>query len=154
MLSLAACAGGGGQVELPDVSSGQYLDPEEVAQLPPAAQDRYCQLLEQRLDSLRIQRDELVRQTQLLRLRADSLRQQVLELNRTYRDLQTEVRQLKLKKKRATSYVVREGDTLTRISSLFYGTGARWQEIYEANKDILESPTTPLKPGTRLRIPQ
>ena len=31
------------------------------------------------------------------------------------------------------------GDTLTRISSRYYGTPSRWQEIYNANRDKLGS---------------
>ena len=50
------------------------------------------------------------------------------------------------------TYVVQEGDSLTRISFTFYGTGARWQEIYDANRDLLKGESA-LKPGQRLRIP-
>jgi nucleoid-associated protein YgaU len=141
-------------VELPDVGAGEYLTVEEMTALPTADQERYCLLLETRLDALAAERRVTMRQTDSLSVIADSLRQAALTQNRTYRNLQTEVRQLKLRKKTATTYVVREGDTLTRISSLLYGTGARWEEIYEANQDILDGPTAALKPGTRLQIPQ
>ena len=50
------------------------------------------------------------------------------------------------------SYVVQDGDSLTKISFTFYGTGARWQEIYNANRDILKGQSA-LKPGQRLAIP-
>lgn len=49
-------------------------------------------------------------------------------------------------------YVVKKGDTLQKISNKMYGTTRRWKEIYEANKDILESPDL-LKPGQKLVIP-
>lgn len=49
-------------------------------------------------------------------------------------------------------HVVAEGDTLTRISARYYGTGGRWQEIYEANRDVLRGENA-LRPGQRLRIP-
>lgn len=50
------------------------------------------------------------------------------------------------------SYVVRSGDTLSKISSRFYGTTSRYMEIYEANRDQLSSPTN-IKVGQTLVIP-
>jgi nucleoid-associated protein YgaU len=49
-------------------------------------------------------------------------------------------------------HVVQEGDSLTRISVRYYGTGGRWQEIYDANREILKGENA-LRPGQRLRIP-
>ena len=49
-------------------------------------------------------------------------------------------------------HVVMEGDSLTRISVRYYGTTTRWQEIYEANREVLKAENT-LRPGQRLRIP-
>mgnify|MGYP006271238491 FL=1 len=49
-------------------------------------------------------------------------------------------------------YEVRPGDTLSSISRTVYGTGARWEEIFEANRDLLRSPDD-LRVGQRLRIP-
>ena len=49
-------------------------------------------------------------------------------------------------------HVVAEGDSLTRISARYYGTSARWQDIYEANRDILQGENV-LRPGQRLKIP-
>jgi nucleoid-associated protein YgaU len=45
-----------------------------------------------------------------------------------------------------------EGDTLTRISVRYFGTSARWQEIYDANREVLKGENA-LRPGQRLRIP-
>jgi nucleoid-associated protein YgaU len=50
------------------------------------------------------------------------------------------------------THVVQEGDSLTRISSRYYGTTARWQEIYEANREVLKGENA-LRPGQRLKIP-
>lgn len=49
-------------------------------------------------------------------------------------------------------HVVVDGDSLTRISFRHYGTTTRWQEIYEANREVLKAENT-LRPGQRLRIP-
>ena len=49
-------------------------------------------------------------------------------------------------------YIVRKGDTLSRISRIYYGSPNKWYQIYEANRDQLENPDM-LKPGMKLRIP-
>jgi nucleoid-associated protein YgaU len=49
-------------------------------------------------------------------------------------------------------HLVAEGDSLTRISVRYRGTSNRWQEIYDANRDILRGENA-LKPGQRLLIP-
>ncbi|MEM9227822.1 MAG: LysM peptidoglycan-binding domain-containing protein, partial [Verrucomicrobiota bacterium] len=51
-----------------------------------------------------------------------------------------------------TTYVIQEGDTLTRISRRFYGTDNRWQDIFYANRDVLPSPNA-LRVGQTLKIP-
>lgn len=50
------------------------------------------------------------------------------------------------------TYVVRPGDTLAKISIKFYGTSRRYMDIYNANRDILSSPSS-IAVGQTLRIP-
>jgi tetratricopeptide (TPR) repeat protein len=50
------------------------------------------------------------------------------------------------------SYIVQEGDTLSRISARVYGSSGRWMDIFQANRDQLPSPNA-LRPGQELRIP-
>jgi len=38
-----------------------------------------------------------------------------------------------------TTYTIKQGDTLWSIAQRFLGSGARWIEIYNANKEIIES---------------
>lgn len=52
----------------------------------------------------------------------------------------------------ATEYIVQKGDTLQKISKKHYDTYRRWNEIFEANKEILADPNK-LKVGMKLRIP-
>ena len=52
----------------------------------------------------------------------------------------------------ADSYEVVSGDSLSTISTKVYGTGSRWMQIYDANRDLLEDPHA-LKIGQVLRIP-
>jgi nucleoid-associated protein YgaU len=49
-------------------------------------------------------------------------------------------------------YEVREGDNLSKISLMFFGTPSRWPEIYESNRGLLGSADW-LELGTRLTIP-
>ncbi len=49
-------------------------------------------------------------------------------------------------------HTVTEGDSLSRISLRYYGTAARWQEIFEANRDVLQGANA-LRVGQQLRIP-
>lgn len=50
------------------------------------------------------------------------------------------------------THTVAGGDTLSRISQQYYGTTARWQEIFAANRDVLDTQGT-LRVGMTLRIP-
>lgn len=52
----------------------------------------------------------------------------------------------------ARTHVIAEGDSLSKISLRYYGTAARWQEIYEANRDVLQGANA-LRVGQQLRIP-
>ena len=50
------------------------------------------------------------------------------------------------------SHTVGPGDSLSRISKQYYGTAARWNDILQANKDVIRNPDA-LALGTKLRIP-
>ena len=52
----------------------------------------------------------------------------------------------------ARAHIVQEGDSLTRISSRYYGTSGRWQEIYDANREVLKGENA-LRLGQKLVIP-
>lgn len=51
-----------------------------------------------------------------------------------------------------TVYRVRPGDSLRQVSLLFYGTGERWTELFEANRHVLQAPEQ-LLPGLTLVVP-
>jgi len=50
------------------------------------------------------------------------------------------------------TYTVKAGDTLSRISTEVYGSSARWQDIFNANRDTLPNPNA-LRVGQVLKIP-
>jgi nucleoid-associated protein YgaU len=49
--------------------------------------------------------------------------------------------------------LVEEGDTLWGIAERAYGNGARYTEIFEANREVIEDPDL-IFPGQKLRIPK
>jgi nucleoid-associated protein YgaU len=49
-------------------------------------------------------------------------------------------------------HVVKDGESLWRIAKLELGDGGRWNEIFDANRDVLSKPEA-VHSGMRLRIP-
>jgi nucleoid-associated protein YgaU len=49
-------------------------------------------------------------------------------------------------------HVVQDGESLWKIAKLELGDGGRWNEIYEANRDVLSKPEA-VHVGLKLRIP-
>ncbi len=49
-------------------------------------------------------------------------------------------------------YVVKSGDTLSKIAREFYGDASLYPKIFEANQDQLKSPDL-IQVGQKLRIP-
>jgi Uncharacterized protein containing LysM domain len=52
----------------------------------------------------------------------------------------------------STFILVEKGDTLWGIAQRAYGNGARYTEIFEANREVVEDPDL-IFPGQKLRIP-
>ena len=53
----------------------------------------------------------------------------------------------------ARVYTVQPGDSLGAIAQEYYGRASDYMKIYEANRDILDSPDL-IKPGQELKIPE
>lgn len=49
-------------------------------------------------------------------------------------------------------YVVKPGDSLSKIAQREYGDAHAWNAIFEANRDILKDPDK-IFPGQKLKIP-
>ncbi len=49
-------------------------------------------------------------------------------------------------------YEIQKGDTLWAISQKFLGNGARYTEIFDANKEVIKNPDL-IYPGQTIRIP-
>ncbi len=50
-------------------------------------------------------------------------------------------------------YVIQSGDTLWGIASKTMGNGAKYTEIFEANKEVIQDPDK-IFPGQKIRIPK
>jgi len=50
------------------------------------------------------------------------------------------------------TYVVQQGDTLSKIAAAHYGDARLYTKIFEANRDVLTDPNK-IRPGQKLRIP-
>ena len=50
------------------------------------------------------------------------------------------------------TYIVKAGDTLSKISKQFYGNANDYMKIFNANKDKLKDPDK-IQPGQELKIP-
>jgi nucleoid-associated protein YgaU len=50
------------------------------------------------------------------------------------------------------TYVVVEGDSLSKIARREYGDANKWPTIYEANKDLINDPDL-IFPGQKLKVP-
>jgi len=50
-------------------------------------------------------------------------------------------------------HIVRKGETLSALSSKYYGSANRWQKILDANRSQVKNANR-LKPGTKLFIPE
>jgi nucleoid-associated protein YgaU len=50
------------------------------------------------------------------------------------------------------TYVVAEGDSLSKIARREYGDANKWRTIYEANRDLIKDPDL-IYPGQELKLP-
>jgi outer membrane protein OmpA-like peptidoglycan-associated protein len=55
-------------------------------------------------------------------------------------------------KVQAKEYVIKKGDTLSKIAQEQLGRAHRWKYLYELNKDVIKDPNK-LKPGKKIVIP-
>ena len=55
--------------------------------------------------------------------------------------------------KEAEFVLIQSGDTLWGVAERAYGNGARYQEIFEANREVIQNPDL-IYPGQKIRIPR
>ena len=50
-------------------------------------------------------------------------------------------------------HIVRKTETLSDVARQYYGSPAKWQKIYNANRNVVTNPNA-LRPGTKLILPE
>jgi nucleoid-associated protein YgaU len=79
-------------------------------------------------------------------------RQQAVERAREMREQAQARAQERAEAARVRTYVVKSGDSLSKIAKELLDDANRWPEIFEANKDQIENPNL-IYPGQELKIP-
>jgi len=149
----AGCASVPKTTRVADVTKGDYYANEEIKGLSQEQRDIYCNALQLQIDGYHADGKKLDAKADSVKAVADSLRAQNTAMTTQLRDLDNEIRQLRLARRAATTYIVKAGDNLLKISSVAYGTPDRWKDIWEANKDKVPKENSALAPGLRLTIP-
>jgi nucleoid-associated protein YgaU len=109
------------------------------------------------INALTMEEEELKTQLAELQEEIDALQADVSSSDALIAELEAEKAELEEKLEMISWYKVKAGDYLCKIaeSSEIYGYGkyARWQDIYNANKDKIKDPNL-IQPGTKLFIPR
>jgi nucleoid-associated protein YgaU len=142
VLSMAAATG----AEDWNISSGDYLTPDEYKQLSDEEAQKYCESLAQEID---IQNDNAAAANSKLSdidSEIDALKRQLADARSANDPLNAEIaeleRQLKELSQLPRSYTVVPGDYLIKISGMprIYSDEARWKRIFRANRDKIDDP--------------
>lgn len=93
-----------------------------------------------------------------LRVKIDKEQSAISALKSDIASLRSQVQAMEnqiveLKKPKYDIYVVKDGDTLSKIAHEVYGKSNRWKDIYEANRDVIKNPEF-IYPGWKLKIPR
>jgi nucleoid-associated protein YgaU len=136
-----------------DPSQGTFYTNDEIRGLSAAERQAYCASLDRQVADLHLDVDRIMVRADSLTKATDSLKAANQALTTTIRDLDTKVRQARLARRAATTYLVKAGDTIQSISAQVYGEPGQWQKIYDANKDLIGDSKKQLSPGIRLTIP-
>ena len=166
---LAGASGCGKPVlRVADASLGDYYTKEEFKKLSKEQRQEYCAELARQDSAYKAEIAETREAMDALKLHGQSLRAEGDSLLQLAAAQQAEIsaaRDARSKpdnadnagqaSRRASTHVVRRGDSLWRISRSprGYGQGAHWARIYEANKGRIADPNL-IHPGQELSIPR
>jgi nucleoid-associated protein YgaU len=163
---LAAGAGCGKPVlRVADASLGDYYTEKEYRKLSEEQREEYCNELANQRDLFLEQIASAEEALQTYRLQGEPRRREIDSLRVAADEIQARLAALQSGEQPANgggteeggagAYTVRTGDSLWRIASRedVYGRGARWERLYEANRDRIRDPDR-IYPGQEIQIPR
>jgi nucleoid-associated protein YgaU len=153
--SVVAWAGISGALER-DPAQGQFYSQEELMKLGGSERDDYCEAMETLLTDLQEETVTYTARLDSMQVMADTLRSQTLALSDSIRQVNNELRELRLKRKTVTSFTTKGGETVAHVAKILYGDANRATELMEANKSALtdHGMEDPLPAGLVIQIPR
>lgn len=152
-LVVLACVSGSAEVR--DPAEGQFYTAEELASLSSGDRNTYCERMERTLEDYRAEALSFQARLDSMQVMADTLRAQTIAVSDQIRQVNNELRELRLQRKNIDTYTTKEGDTLHRVARMLLGDPTRWSEIKDVNPATpAADPETPLPTGTVLKIPR
>jgi len=142
-----------------NVSAGEYYSEDELLEMSDGKKSAYCQDLQAELTRTQEEHDAKTRDlletrdlTRALRAKIGPIEREVLQLESDIRSLNDLIEEVKAL---PTEYVVKDGDSLSYISSRpeIYNDIEKWWKIFEANQDKVDDPFY-VFPDTVLVIPR
>jgi hypothetical protein len=139
-----------------DPANGEYYSNEEVMKLSGSERDEYCEKMEQTLREF--QEETALYQARLdsMQVAADTLRVQTLALSDSIRQVNNELRELRLQRKTLETYTTKGGETLSQLAKTLLGDVNLANDLVRANEKALagKTPEEPLGAGIRIKIPR
>jgi hypothetical protein len=151
-LGLVAFAGGGEALER-DPAEGEFYTNEEIMELSASERDEYCEKMER---TLQMETELYQSRLDSMQVMADTLRAQTLALSDTIRQVNNDLRELRLQRKTLESYTTKGGETLSQLAKLLFGDAQLASELSRANEQALAGmePEDPLPPGIKIKVPR
>ncbi|MCA9726455.1 MAG: hypothetical protein R3E12_06225 [Candidatus Eisenbacteria bacterium] len=155
VLGAVVCAGVGGALDK-DPSKGEYYTNDEIMKLSGSDRDDYCEKMEQTLQGYNDEAALYQARLDSMQVMADTLRAQTLALSDSIRQVNNELRELRLKRKTLETYTTKGGETIAHLAKMILGDANRATELVQGNKQALsgKGQDDPLPAGIKIRIPR
>ena len=166
LLGITATGCGKPVLRVADASIGDYYTKREYQRLSKEQRQEYCRELAEQRESFRDQIGEAQASLQELLADATARNREADSLRALAEELEESVARAGSrsgsgapvatgKEGDSGAYVVKAGDSLWRISSRseIYGDGAKWKELYKANRTRVKQPNR-IYPGQEIQIPR
>jgi chromosome segregation ATPase len=112
--------------------------------------------MERTLQELQVETELYQSRLDSMQVMADTLRAQTLALSDTIRQVNNDLRELRLQRKTLESYTTKGGETLSQLAKLLFGDAQLASELSRGNEQALAGigPEDPLPPGIKIKVPR